>query len=149
MGNKTWFTDLFTCILFVFPTLLPCLDLTPVRWFIAGKWYCATPKMQGCRAKEKLNLTVQTYESLGDLTKGLGKDIYSDSQKVQHLSLVRSLQARDLILRQWGKQGRHQRHLQLRQGAEAWQSFSNMTISNLHNLPLGHLFLWIPKVVNI
>ncbi len=38
VGNKTRFTDPFTYILTDFPTVLPCSDLTPVRWFIAGKW---------------------------------------------------------------------------------------------------------------
>ncbi len=38
VGNKTRFTDPFTYILTDFPTVLPCSDLTPVRWFIADKW---------------------------------------------------------------------------------------------------------------
>ncbi len=57
VGNKTRFADPFTYILTNFPTVLPCSDLTPVRWYIASKWYCATPKTQECREPEKLNLT--------------------------------------------------------------------------------------------
>ncbi len=80
VGNNTRFTNPFTYILTNFPMVVSCSDLTPVRRFFPVKWYFTTPKTQECRAPEKLNLTVHTYEPLGDLTKGLGKDIYSDSQ---------------------------------------------------------------------
>ncbi len=146
VGNKTRFADPFTYILTDFPTVLPCSDLTPVRWYIAGKWYCATPKTQECRAPEKLNLTVHTYEPLGDLTEGLGKDIYSDSQKAQHLALMRTLQARDPVLSSGANQAvigaTYDNTGVLRLGT----TLSNLDISNLHDLLLGHLFPWIPKV---
>ena len=149
VGNKTRFADPFTYILTDFPTVLPCSDLTPVRWYIAGKWYCATPKTQECRAPEKLNLTVHTYEPLGDLTEGLGKDIYSDSQKDQHLALMRTLQARDPILNSGANQAVIGATYDSAGVLRLGPTLSEMDISNLHDLFLGYLFPWIPKVASI
>ncbi len=140
VGNKTRFADPFTYILTDFPTVLPCSDLTPVRWYIAGKWYCATPKTQECRAPEKLNLTVHTYEPLGDLTEGLGKDIYSDSQKDQHLALMRTLQARDPILNSGANKAVIGATYDSAGVLRLGPTLSDMDISNLHDLFVGYLF---------
>ncbi len=142
VGNKTKFADPFTYV-------LPCSDLTPVRLYIAGKWYCATPKTQECRVPEKLNLTVHTYEPLGDLTEGLGKDIYFNSQKTQHLALMRNLQARDPILNSGTNQAVISATYDSAGVLRLGLTLSDMDITNLHNLLLGYLFPWIPKITSI
>ncbi len=105
--------------------------------------------MHECRAPEKLNLTVHTYEPLGDLTEGLGKDIYSNSQKEQHLALMRTLQARDPILSSGANQAVIGATYDSKGVLRLGPTLSDVDITNLHELLLGHLFPWILKIASM
>ena len=67
-------------------------------------------------------------------------NIYSDSQKAQHLSLVQSLQARDPILNNGANQAVISATYDSAGVLSIGPTLSEMDITNLHNLLRGYLF---------
>ena len=96
-GRKR-FADPITWVLSDFPTVIPCSDVMPVRWLIAGDWYCAGPEVRRCIAPLQLNTTVSAHTPLGDFTKGFGKSLYSPLQITRHLTFIRAMQSRVSVL---------------------------------------------------
>ena len=83
-GNDTMFMDPFTRIVTTYPTIIPCSDLMPSRWRIAGNWYCAHPTVLPCQAPVQLNSTITSFQPLTDFVLGMGQGVYSQAQKQQH-----------------------------------------------------------------
>ena len=80
---------------------------------------------------------------------GLGKDIYSDSQKAQHLALMRTLHARDPIFNSGVNQAVNSATYDSIGVLRLRPTLSDMDITNLHNLLLGYLFPWVPKIASL
>ena len=92
------FADPFTWTLRDFPTVMPCSHVMPVRWRMAGRWYCATPHAQQCEAPIQLEPQSTTYKSLGDFTKGAGRGIFTSQQRKQHGDFQRSQSSRQAVV---------------------------------------------------
>ncbi len=92
------FADPITWVFQEFPTVTPCSDITPMRWRIAGNWYCATPHPHQCDSPGQFNLSVHSYVPLGDFTEGMGKSLYSPQQQARHREFLRSFNSREPVL---------------------------------------------------
>ena len=57
LNGTMLFADPRTHILQPIPTIVPCSDAIPVKWFINGIWKCSTPDVVVCGQPDKLNAT--------------------------------------------------------------------------------------------
>ena len=89
-GNRTVFLDPFTRILTDFPTIIPCSDLMPARWKIAGNWYCAHPAVLPCQRPRQLNSSTTRFLPVTEFTLGMGQGVYSPAQQRQHQEFQRA-----------------------------------------------------------
>lgn len=92
------FVDPMSRVLRVFPVVIPCSPIAPVRWKIEGQWYCAEPWPRECRAPEKLNVTFGMNRYHLDFTKALGRGIYSKEQLEKHHLFMASQHTREAVL---------------------------------------------------
>ena len=96
-GTKK-FADPFTWVLQDYPDVLPCSDLTPVRWRIKGAWFCATPVARACPAPEQLRTLSRPFMPTGNIASGLDGGIYTPAQVLQHHIYQRTVMARSPVL---------------------------------------------------
>ena len=94
INNTIFFIDPFTFVMNEVATIVPCSSVTPVKWKIAGQWKCSTPRMVDCQAPMRLNTTITLRQPTSDMTKGLGKGMYSPAQLLQHKAYMRALSSR-------------------------------------------------------
>ena len=110
MNHTILFADPLTWVLQDVPTIIPCNDITPVRWRIGDRWYCSTPQMVECQAPKQLNTTVEPYRSLGDFTEGVELNSYTPEQRNEYRDFSHTIQAREPVISQLSVQSsRHRR----------------------------------------
>jgi hypothetical protein len=78
------FADPITWTLQEFPNVVTCDDLYPTMWKVGPEWYCATPEVRICRAPEQMEVSTRSYTPLGDFTRGLGLDAFTEEQRRAH-----------------------------------------------------------------
>jgi hypothetical protein len=85
--NKTVqaFMDPITRVLTPVATPVPCDRVMPVKWYLDGRWYCATPHAVPCSPPDELPIEYEAFRP-GDYTHLVGADIYSPTQREQHLA---------------------------------------------------------------
>lgn len=91
------FANPLTWILQPFPSTVPCSRVMPIRWNIAGRWYCATPDIVECDPPVQLNATMGQYPSQGDFAEGLGYGAFTRDQIDEHRRWVRVQESRDPV----------------------------------------------------
>jgi len=74
------YADPVTLILQDIPTILPCAELMPVRWFIKGQWMCTDPQLYECETKPQQLTPSATPAPSFDHALGLGSGIYTEEQ---------------------------------------------------------------------
>jgi hypothetical protein len=95
MVNQTRrFADPFLWTLSETPTIIPCDDVTPVRWRINHQWYCATPDRHHCAPPEQLNITNSQYLAQGQVPRGPGVGIFTAAQLARHRAYTISMTSR-------------------------------------------------------
>ena len=97
LDGRLRFADPFTWIVHDFPTVVPCSPVMPVRWYLEGKWYCATPEVRPCPPPTRIQPQLNRTEA-GDFARGLGRGIYTTQQIEQHRAYWRSTTSRRAVL---------------------------------------------------
>ncbi len=83
------FVDPISLVIRYYPQVLPCDDSLPVRWKIAGSWYCSSPPGQvKCQAPIQLKPGGKQTLDAKDFSEGLGQGIYSVQQRDMHHRLL-------------------------------------------------------------
>ncbi len=105
VGNRTVFADPLSWILKEFPTTVPCDSLTPIRWKIHGVWYCGHPRIIQCASPTQIQLDVneQTRGGQGSFTEGMGRSLYTETQKQAHRDFVALFQSREAVITDFAK----------------------------------------------
>ena len=84
------FADPYSWVVQNLPTVLPCSAISPVRWSIHGRWFCATPCVHSCDPPTQLNVTVggdldrEDSTRRDDALNALGGGLYSPEQLQQN-----------------------------------------------------------------
>jgi hypothetical protein len=91
------FADPFNWVLSDYGTIVPCSDVTPVRWKIKENWYCASPRAQRCEAPEQLTPQAVVWEEV-DFTTGLGQSLFTQAQIDAHKAFQKSQASRQAVI---------------------------------------------------
>jgi len=99
--NRTnLYADPLSFIIQPYPTVVPCDNITPIRWKIGEHWLCATPRATPCLAPQQLNLESNDREGHNryHFLRGLGSDAYSEEQEMAHYRFEQIKMAREPLL---------------------------------------------------
>ena len=92
------FADPYTWVLRDFPTVVPCSDITPIRWKVKGTWYCATPTARRCESPDQLQTSTSAPNPIkDDLTEGLEGGLFTLRQKEQHRAFHQAMSSRKAV----------------------------------------------------
>lgn len=93
------FVDPISLVVRYHPRVLPCDDSLPVRWRIAGAWFCSSPPGQvRCQAPVQLKPGSKLYLDDTDFTEGFGYGLFSEDQMRQHLMMMITQDSREAAL---------------------------------------------------
>ena len=98
VGDQERFADPLTKILKVYPTVLPCSKIMPVRWHIDGDWWCADPTPYKCQSPNQLNLSMDHLAAQFDFTRGLEGGLYTAEQLEAHRLFQINYYSREAVL---------------------------------------------------
>ena len=79
-GEKEVFVDPISYVVKPMGTLMRCNNIAPVRYSIAGRWYCATPVLRECTAPKSLPVEPVRIDDTNIAGQGLGRSIYNSKQ---------------------------------------------------------------------
>ena len=82
-GNTTLYVTPLTFVVQRYGSVKPCSAIQPVRWNIAGSWWCASPQVVKCESPQQLEAKTVKISNTSSLP-GMGKHIYSDAQVAEH-----------------------------------------------------------------
>ncbi|PCJ23619.1 MAG: hypothetical protein COA94_08150 [Rickettsiales bacterium] len=94
IGNKTFFADAVNWIIRELPTVIPCSEVMPMRWFINDRWLCSTPTTQLCAAPSRLNVSSFELTNNNDYAIQLGRGLFTHAQLQQHRRFMANLESR-------------------------------------------------------
>jgi hypothetical protein len=97
LNGSLRFADPFNWVLSEYGTIVPCSDITPVRWKIKENWYCASPRAVRCKAPEQLEPQTSRWEEV-DFTSGLGQSLFTKAQIAAHLAFQKSQANRQAVI---------------------------------------------------
>ena len=100
LDNKAVFADPLTYVVKPFGTFLPCNSIAPVRWYMYGSWWCASPVPSNDCTPPKSFLVNSDEASLtgGDFTRGMGSGVLSKKQRAQHIAFMTLEGSREAVL---------------------------------------------------
>lgn len=103
--TSTWeiqhvFADALTFVIKPFAEIIPCDQITPIRYKIEGKWFCSSPHPSECKSPVQMQLDAEMDSETRDFdfTRGMGENIYSPEQEAEHRHFEWMSMSREAVL---------------------------------------------------
>ncbi len=82
--DHVMFADAISLILMPFGSIVPCSPIQPIRYYIGGEWWCATPDLARCGAAEELQSSLPVKSASAPKLEGLMQNIFTREQEEAH-----------------------------------------------------------------
>ena len=102
-GEKEIFVDPISYVIKPLGTPMRCNDIAPVRYLIAGRWYCASPLLRECTPPKSLPVEPVNIDETSITGQGLGRSIYNSKQLADFAAFQDSQGTRQAYLAETAK----------------------------------------------